>query len=122
MKSETKEHYLDDRIEEQIQDLRVHVESLLESDDSIVSHLNQLGKLRQQQRSETEDLKRQIQDLKGQIATLRSWAVISVAGVVGVALLSAVASIANNYQMQGLKDANANYQISAPKKAGAPRN
>lgn len=94
-------------LEQFILDHEQRLTALVTSNEEIVNHLNQLGRLRQQQRSEYDreisDLKSQIADLKSQVSTPRSWVVLSLAGVVGVALLSATSTMVQNHQLNQME-------------------
>ncbi len=96
-------HYSPPTLEQFILDHEQRLTALVTSNEEIVGHLNQLGRLRQQQRSEYDreisDLRSQIVDLKSQVSTPRSWVVLSLAGVVGVALLSATSTMVQNHQL-----------------------
>lgn len=104
-------------LEQFILDHEQRLQALAISSDEVVNHLNQLTRLRKQQQSEhrreISDLKSQIADLKKQVSVPQSWVALSLAGVVGFALLSVASNVVQNYhlsQMEARIDATRSIQ------------
>ena len=88
-------------IEAHILDHESRLQAVTTGHDQIIDHLKQLIQLRQQQKAES-DLTNAA--LKSDIANLRSYVWLCVAGMVGTALLAATSSIFQTQQINQLQE------------------
>ena len=88
-------------IESYILDHESRLQAVAVGHDQIVDHLKQLSQLRQQQKAESD---RTISALKSDVASMKSYIWLCIAGMVGTALLAATSSIFQGQQINQLQE------------------